>query len=67
MPTKPKMSKSRSPTPKKADLARARAAMRALGVVVLYGTGDGHYFRTPGPATAHNGGTTHSLITYSLD
>lgn len=67
MLTKSKMAKTKSPTPKKADLARARAAMRALGVVVLYGTGDGHYFRTPGPATAHNGGNTQSLITYSLD
>ncbi len=61
------MATSRSPKPKKADLARARAAMRALGVAVLYGTGDGSYFRTAAAAARHNGGTPNPLLLYSLD
>ena len=71
MPTTPAtttpMAKTRRKTPNKADLARARAAMWALGVAVLYGNGDGHYFRTPAAAARHNGGDPKTLITYSLD
>ncbi|MDF7813610.1 hypothetical protein [Hymenobacter sp. YC55] len=53
--------------PSSADLARARATMRALDLTTLYGNGDGAYFRTLAAATAYNSGTTSSLLTYLLD
>lgn len=52
--------------PLKPDLARARAAMRGLGVATLYGNGDGAYFRTAEAATAYNGGDPSTLLTYQL-
>ena len=61
MPRKKKLQPSSS------DLARARATMRTLGVATLYGNGDGAYFRTLEAATAYNGSTPSSLITYLLD
>ncbi|AHJ98934.1 hypothetical protein [Hymenobacter swuensis] len=40
--------------------------MRALGVAVLYGNGDGAYFRTQAAALAYNGGESSTLLTYPL-
>ena len=61
MPRKPT-----TPRPSKADLTRARATMRALGVAVLYGNGDGAYFRTQAAALAYNAGESSTLLTYPL-
>lgn len=52
--------------PTKPDYARARDTMRALGVAVLYGTGDGAYFRSIEAATAYNSGDSTTLLTYQL-